>query len=128
MARLMPLPLTVSCFSKIQIGAGTGSPGDPGNPRQSPMGRKTDVCVCLCVTGLLYFTYLQLQAVRAVISERRWPEHITPYTSAGASLASRGSKELQGHVVSVGVGNGKGNRASEKFSKALVHSLSLSSI
>jgi len=28
MAQLMPLPLTVSCFSKIQIGfAGTGSPG-----------------------------------------------------------------------------------------------------
>jgi len=27
MAQLMPLPLTVSCFSKIQIGFGTGSPG-----------------------------------------------------------------------------------------------------
>jgi len=30
MAQLMPLPLTVSCFSKIQIGftfSGTGSPG-----------------------------------------------------------------------------------------------------
>jgi len=24
---LMPLPLTVSCFSKIQIDSGTGSPG-----------------------------------------------------------------------------------------------------
>jgi len=27
MAQLMPLPLTVFCFSKIQIGSGTGSPG-----------------------------------------------------------------------------------------------------
>ena len=30
MAQLMPLPLTVSCFSKIQVGfylSGTGSPG-----------------------------------------------------------------------------------------------------
>jgi len=27
MAQLMPLPLTVSCFSKIQIGSGIGSPG-----------------------------------------------------------------------------------------------------
>jgi len=27
MAQLMLLPLTVSCFSKIQIGSGTGSPG-----------------------------------------------------------------------------------------------------
>jgi len=27
MAQLMPLPLTISCFGKIQIGSGTGSPG-----------------------------------------------------------------------------------------------------
>jgi len=27
MAHLMPLPLTVSCFSKIQIGSGASSPG-----------------------------------------------------------------------------------------------------
>jgi len=27
MAQLMPLPLTVSCFIKIQIGSVTGSPG-----------------------------------------------------------------------------------------------------
>ena len=26
-AQLMPLPLTVSCFSKIHVGSGTGSPG-----------------------------------------------------------------------------------------------------
>jgi len=25
--KLIPLPLTVCCFSKIQIGSGTGSPG-----------------------------------------------------------------------------------------------------
>jgi len=42
MDQLMPLPLTVSCFSKIQIGSGTGSPGNPG---QSPDGHKTYVCV-----------------------------------------------------------------------------------
>jgi len=27
MAQLKPLPLTVSCFSKIQIGSGTSWPG-----------------------------------------------------------------------------------------------------
>jgi len=27
MAQLLPLPLTVSCFSKIQIRSGAGSPG-----------------------------------------------------------------------------------------------------
>ena len=46
MAQLMPLPLTVSCFSKIQIGftflvqAHLGSPGKWAVKR---------VCVCVCV-------------------------------------------------------------------------------
>jgi len=34
MARLMPLPLTVSCFSKIQIGFTFLVPADPGSPGQ----------------------------------------------------------------------------------------------
>jgi len=42
-----PLPLTVSCFSKIQIGFTFLVPAHPGNPGQSPEGRKTDVCVCV---------------------------------------------------------------------------------
>jgi len=32
MAQLMPLPLTVSCFSKIQIGFTLLVPAHPGNP------------------------------------------------------------------------------------------------
>ena len=32
MAQLMPLPLTVSCFSKIQIGFTSLVPADPGIP------------------------------------------------------------------------------------------------
>jgi len=43
MAQLMPLPLTVSCFNKIQIGFNFLVPADPGSP-----GKK-DVCVCVCV-------------------------------------------------------------------------------
>jgi len=38
----MPLPLTVSCFSKIQIGL---VPAHPGNPGQSSEGHKMGVCV-----------------------------------------------------------------------------------
>jgi len=34
MAQLMPLPLTVSCFSKIQIGFTFLVPADPGSPRK----------------------------------------------------------------------------------------------
>ena len=50
MAQRIPLSLTVSCFSKIQIGfylSGTGSPGCPG---QRAIKR---VCVCVLVNKCL---------------------------------------------------------------------------
>jgi len=43
MAQLMPLPLTVSCFSKIQIGFTILVPADPGSPGKRAIKR---VCVC----------------------------------------------------------------------------------
>jgi len=46
MAQLMPLPLTVSCFSNIQIGFTFLVPAHPGSPGQRAIKR---VCVCLCV-------------------------------------------------------------------------------
>jgi len=49
MAQLMPLPLTVSCFTKIQIGFTFLVLAHLGSPEQSPEGRKMDVCVCVCV-------------------------------------------------------------------------------
>ena len=45
MAQLMSLPLTASCFSKMQIGFNFLVPAYPGNPGQSPEGRKMDVCI-----------------------------------------------------------------------------------
>ena len=42
MAQLMPLPLTVSCFSKIQIGFTFLVPADLGSPGQRAVKR---VCV-----------------------------------------------------------------------------------
>jgi len=45
-AQLMPLPLTVSCFSEIQIGFTFLVPADPGSPGQRAVKR---VCVCVCV-------------------------------------------------------------------------------
>ena len=44
MAQLMPLALTVSCFSKIQIGFTFLVPADPGSP-----GKRAAKCVCVCV-------------------------------------------------------------------------------
>ena len=46
MAQLMPLSLTVSCFSKIQIGFTFLVPVHPGSPRKRAAKR---VCVCVCV-------------------------------------------------------------------------------
>ena len=63
MAQRMPLPLTVSCFSKIQIGFTFLVPAHPGSPRKRAI-KRVYVCVCVCndysdtVTEMLqgYFT------------------------------------------------------------------------
>jgi len=46
MVQRMPLPLTVSCFSKIQTGFTFLVPADPGSPGKRAVKR---VCVCVCV-------------------------------------------------------------------------------
>jgi len=50
MAQLMPLPLTLSCFSKIQIGFTFLVPAHLGSPRKGPLNR------CVCVCALRFFT------------------------------------------------------------------------
>jgi len=44
MAQLMPLPLTVSCFSKIQTGFTFLVPAQLGSPGKKPLNG----CVCVC--------------------------------------------------------------------------------
>ena len=50
MAQLMPLPLIVSCFSKIQIGFAFLVPAHLGSPGQRAVKR---VCVCVCYQHIL---------------------------------------------------------------------------
>ena len=45
-AQRMPLPLTVSCFSKIQVGFASLVPVYPGSPGKKAVKR---VCVCVYV-------------------------------------------------------------------------------
>ena len=45
-SQLMPLPLTVSCSSKVQIGFTFLVPAHPGSPVQRAVKQ---VCVCVCV-------------------------------------------------------------------------------
>jgi len=52
MAQLMPLPLTISCFSKIQIGFTFLVQVYPGSPGQSAIKL---VCVCMCDDNRIYW-------------------------------------------------------------------------
>ena len=49
MVQLMPMPLTVSCFSKIQIGFSFLVPAHLGSPGKRAVKR---VCVCVCESPL----------------------------------------------------------------------------
>ena len=68
MAQLMPLPLTVSCFSKIQIGFAFLVPAYPGSPGQMAV-KRVCVCVCLCVCNVVFGQHTFHPFVR-------WPMHL----------------------------------------------------
>ena len=55
MSQLMPLPLTVSCFSKIQSGFTFLVPAQLGVPEKGPLNG----CVSLCVTDSAIITVLE---------------------------------------------------------------------
>jgi len=52
MVQLMPLPLTVPCFSKIQIGFTFLVPAQPGSP-----GQRAVKCVCVCWYATVPYTF-----------------------------------------------------------------------
>ena len=52
MAQLMPLPLNVSCFSKIQIGFTFLVPAHLGIPGKGPLNGCVYVCVCVYGKGM----------------------------------------------------------------------------
>ena len=87
-AQLMPLPLTVPCFSKIQIGVTHLVPAHPGIPGQRAVKR-----VCVCVV------YDRSTADSAVAAARK---------AGASSVDSRRSKEaLQFGTSSIGSLSGK---------------------
>ena len=74
MAQLIPLPLTVSCFSRIQIGFTFLVPAHLGSPGQRAIKR---VCVCVLLehycallsgsTLMLYVLFLMVQQLNRLI-------------------------------------------------------------
>jgi len=59
MAQLMPLPFTVSCFSKIQIGFTFLVPAHPGSP-----GKRAVKWVCVRARVCVYLIYYVTQHQR----------------------------------------------------------------
>ena len=62
-AQLMPLPLTVSCFSKIQIGFTFLVPAHPCSP-----GKKAVKCVCVGGGEIVLLTRLLKAGLQAICS------------------------------------------------------------
>ena len=59
MAQLMPPPLTVSCFSKIQIGFTFLVPAHPGSPGKRAVKRAR---ACVCVIFVCFIVYFIVHA------------------------------------------------------------------
>ena len=62
-AQLMPLPLTVSRFSKIKIGFTFPVPAHPGSPGKRAIKQ---VCVCVCMIAMITRRGLKIKAVGGV--------------------------------------------------------------
>ena len=62
MAQLMPLPLTVSCFRKIQIGFTFLVPAHLGRPGKGPLNRCVCVAMTIC-TGIITKTTYHIKCI-----------------------------------------------------------------
>jgi len=70
MAQLMPLPITVSCFSKIQIGFTFLVPVHPGSPGKRAVKR---VCACACVRVCVCVLKVHYESDTGVDKLAQWP-------------------------------------------------------
>ena len=70
-AQLMPLPRTVSCFSKIQIGFAFLVPAHLGSPGKGAV-KRVCVCVCVCVC-------CSVSAVHVRLRERQHLRHAAEF-------------------------------------------------
>jgi len=81
MAQLMPLPLTVSCFSKIQIGCTFLVAAHLGSPGKRAIKR---VCVCVCVCIFRFHKQMSL------VGRSLWTHHaVKAFGFASYSLGTK---------------------------------------
>jgi len=111
MAQLMPLPLTVSCFSKIQIGSAFLVSAHPGSLGQRAVKR---VCVCTYGRGGVAICYVFLvswfvtMAKNRQQNRNRGPHRLDSMTQTQTDTAGGSTKpEAQCDIYHCVVGNGK---------------------
>jgi len=80
MAQLMPLPLTVSCFSKIQIGLPFWYQLTWVVLEKRPLNR----CVCVCV-GMCGSSYQQLCRAKLIDDNRLSPRDVNAHVTMNAA-------------------------------------------
>ena len=95
MAQLMPLPLTVSCFSKIQIGFTFLVLAHLGSPGKRAVKQCACACVCVCVYCASWCRKLTCSKWREILRiwvisyfKCRWQWTAAWYTSTAATLIS----------------------------------------
>ena len=94
MAQLMPLPLTVSCFSIIQTGFTFLVPAHPGSPGQRAVKR---VCVCALPLTVSCFSIIQtgftFYLQRSIYMDRCRSYETAASQSAGVAAKQAGERK-----------------------------------
>ena len=96
LAQLMPLPLTVSCFSKIQIGFTYLVPAHPGSPGKRAV-KRVCVCVCVCVCSFPVFLPIARRRRRSDESSSRLRDLFT--SAAGFPRPTDGARSVLAALI-----------------------------
>ena len=108
MAQLMPLPLTVSCFSKIQIGFTFLVPAHPGSPGQNLEGHNMVVVVVVynhCLLSICHILVIRdpfQQSPKDFPTERFVLWHLSEILSSMENLGSS-ETECSNNVITVNI-------------------------
>jgi len=94
MAQLMPLPLTVSCFHKIQISFTFLVPADPGSPGEGLLNG----CVCVCVCQGIGDAAMAYQCLRVALASNN--DHAEAYNNLGVLESRKARPDMVCTIIS----------------------------
>jgi len=87
-AQLMPLPLIVSCFCKIQIGLTFLVPAHPGSPRKGLLNG----CVCVSFSVQYSRQYIQTYSMPTYIAYAKTKDNLK-YISSTRNVVVKKNKD-----------------------------------